>query len=135
MLEFLKAEDFLWTVRCHLHYIAGRPEERVTFDVQRDLAKRLGYGDRKKSLGVERFMKHYFLIAKNVGDLTRIFCAHLEEQHKRKPRFRLPRLSLRHRHVDGFAVEGERINFGEGQNLAAAPLQMLQLFGVAQRNR
>ena len=29
---------------------------------------------------VERFMKHYFLVAKDVGDLTRIFCAALEEQ-------------------------------------------------------
>src|SRR3546814_15486851 len=112
MLEFLKAEDFLWTVRCHLHYIAGRPEERVTFDVQRDLAKRLGYGDRKKSLGVERFMKHYFLIAKNVGTLTRIFCAHIQIPHKRNPRFRLPRLGLRNSPVGGFAGEGERINFG-----------------------
>jgi UTP:GlnB (protein PII) uridylyltransferase len=36
--------------------------------------------------GVERFMKHYFLIAKDVGDLTRIFCAMLEAEQKRKPR-------------------------------------------------
>ena len=109
MKRFLKAEDFLWTVRCHLHYIAGRPEERVTFDVQKELAQRLHYADRPKTLGVERFMKHYFLVAKYVGDLTRIFCAHLEEQHKRKPRFRLPRLGLRWRKIDGFLVEGDRL--------------------------
>jgi [protein-PII] uridylyltransferase len=30
---------------------------------------------------VERFMKHYFLIAKDVGDLTRILCAALEKEH------------------------------------------------------
>jgi [protein-PII] uridylyltransferase len=38
--------------------------------------------------GVERFMKHYFLIAKDVGDLTRIFCAALEEEEvKQAPSF------------------------------------------------
>ncbi|MDA5194674.1 [protein-PII] uridylyltransferase [Govanella unica] len=132
--EFLKAEDFLWTVRCHLHYIAGRPEERVTFDMQRELAQRLGYADRKNSLGVERFMKHYFLIAKNVGDLTRIFCAHLEEQHKRKPRFRLPRFGLRSRQIAGFAVDGERITFSPKQDLHKDPALMLRLFRVAQKN-
>ena len=29
-------------------------------------------------LGVERLMKRYFLVAKDVGDLTRIFCTSLE---------------------------------------------------------
>src|SRR6266550_9375123 len=42
---FQKAEAFLWTVRCHLHYLAGRAEERLSFDVQPELAKRLGYAD------------------------------------------------------------------------------------------
>ncbi len=35
---------------------------------------------------VERFMKHYFLVAKDVGDLTRIICAALEEEHVKEPR-------------------------------------------------
>lgn len=130
--QFLKAEDFLWTVRCHLHYLAGRAEERITFDVQRDLARQLNYADRATSSGVERFMKHYFLVAKNVGDLTRIFCAHLEEQHKRKPRFRLPRLGLRRRLVEGFPVDGERINLPSEDGIRADPVLMLRLFRVAQ---
>ncbi len=134
MREFLKAEDFLWTVRCHLHYLTGRAEERITFDVQKDLARRLNYSDRQNSLGVERFMKHYFLIAKNVGDLTRIFCAHLEEQHKRKPRLRLPRIGLRHRLVDGFEVDGERITFSAKQDPVADPILMMRLFRVAQKH-
>ena len=80
---FLKCENFLWHVRCQLHYIAKRPEEIINFNDQREKAKRLGYEDRKGLLGVERFMRHYFLIAKEVGDLTRSICSILEEKQKK----------------------------------------------------
>ncbi len=40
---FRRCEDFLWTVRCHLHFLTGRPEERLSFDVQPVMAERLGY--------------------------------------------------------------------------------------------
>ena len=76
--RFQKCEDFLWAVRCHLHFIAGRGEDRLSFDRQSELAGRLGYQSHAGLKNVERFMKHYFLIAKEVGDLTRIFCASLE---------------------------------------------------------
>src|SRR6202790_3384792 len=36
--RFERARSFLWTVRCHLHYLAGRAEERVTFDLQTEIA-------------------------------------------------------------------------------------------------
>ena len=82
---FQKAEAYLWTVRCHLHYLTGRAEERLSFDVQPEMAKRLGYTDPNLHHAVERFMRSYFLVAKDVGDLTRIFCAALEEQHRKIP--------------------------------------------------
>ncbi|MFN3230778.1 MAG: [protein-PII] uridylyltransferase [Alphaproteobacteria bacterium] len=130
--RFDKANGFLWTVRCHLHDMVGRPEERLTFDVQVPLAERLGYSDRHGSQGVERFMKHYFLTAKNIGDLTRIFCAHLEEQHQKKPLIRLPRLGSRSREIDGFLVEGDRIAFKSADDLKQDPIAILRLFQVAQ---
>jgi [protein-PII] uridylyltransferase len=89
---FQKAEAFLWNVRVHLHYLLGRAEERLSFDVQPALATQLGYVDAQKPRrAVEAFMRAYFLTAKDVGDLTRIFCAALEEQH-RKPRPSLSRI-------------------------------------------
>ena len=78
---FQKAEDFLWAVRCHMHFATGKAEERLSFDLQPEIAERLGYNAHPGLKDVERFMKHYFLIAKDVGDLTRILCAALEEQH------------------------------------------------------
>ena len=40
---FQRCENFLWAVRCNMHFLAGRPEERLSFDIQRDIAVRLGY--------------------------------------------------------------------------------------------
>ena len=89
---FRRCEEFLWSVRCRLHFLAGRAEERLSFDVQRPIARQLGYSTRAGLIDVERFMKHYFLIAKDVGDLTAIVCAALEErQTKRDAGVRPPR--------------------------------------------
>ena len=44
--RFERAQSFLWTVRCHLHYLAGRAEERLTFDMQAEIGARMGYADR-----------------------------------------------------------------------------------------
>ena len=76
---FRRCEDFLWSVRCHMHFVTGRAEERLSFDIQREIAVRLGYTSHPGLRDVERFMKHYFLIAKDVGDLTAILCAELED--------------------------------------------------------
>ena len=50
--------------------IAGRAEDRLTFDVQREIAERMRFADRPGKSAVERFMQYYFLQAKTVGDLT-----------------------------------------------------------------
>src|SRR5271154_3731198 len=77
---FRSCEDFLWSVRCNMHFLTGRAEERLSFDIQRDIAVRLGYTAHPGLRDVERFMKHYFLTAKHVGDLTAIMCSGLEER-------------------------------------------------------
>ena len=130
---FEKAEKFLWTVRCHLHYLSDRPEERLTFNIQNEIAARMGYTDRSNLKGVERFMKHYFLIAKDVGDLTRILCAVLEEQQKKSHiRFRLPDFGFRRREIEGFALDGDRLTIDDESTLKKNPVHMLGLFHAAQ---
>lgn len=133
--RFHKAQDFLWTVRCHLHYLTGRPEDRLTFDVQQEIARRMGYGDRAGSRGVERFMKHFFLVAKDVGDLTRLFCALAEEQQKRKPKLRLGRLlSLKRGMVAGFKMDGDRLSCATEDQFEKDPAAMIRLFHAALEN-
>ncbi len=83
---FASAESFIWTVRCHLHDVAGRAQEQLTFDHQMEIAQRLGFADQGGRRGVEIFMQRYFRHAKDVGDLTRFFCAALEaDQKKARP--------------------------------------------------
>jgi len=132
--RFDKAQVFLWTLRCHLHDLAGRPEERLTFDVQPELARRMGYTDHAGTSGVERFMKHYYLIAKEVGDLTRIFCAAIEVRHQRRKLFRLPRLGLFLREVEGFSVVGDRLSVQSEAVFADDPVKMLKIFELSLRH-
>jgi len=131
--RFSQAEGRLWAIRCHLHYLANRPEERLTFDVQKAIAERLGYTDREGALGVERFMKHYFLIAKEVGDLTRIFCAALEAESKRKPRRGLRFFFRGQKTIEGFRLDGARLTVADETQFQERPVDMIRLFHVAQR--
>lgn len=130
--SFRRAEEFLWRVRCHLHYLTGRPEERLTFDVQSEVAVLMGYKDKTGVRGVEKFMKQYYLIAKSVGSLTRIFCAFLEEKHKRAPRFRLPLAGLRRREMEGFLLDGRRLNVLSDDDFKNDPVKMIRIFHLAQ---
>src|SRR5215831_10012573 len=132
--RFGRAQKFLWTVRCHLHYLAGRAEERLTFDLQTEIGRRMGYTDHAGSRGVERFMKHYFLVAKDVGDLTRIFCAILEADQKHKRRLSWVRWGNARRALSGFIVDGERLTIPSENFFKKDPLGLLRLFQVAQQN-
>ncbi len=135
--KFAKAQDFLLTVRCHLHYLANRPEDRLTFDVQGQIGQRMSYTDHRGTRGVERFMKHYFLVAKDVGDLTRIFCAALEIESEVKPRFSLSalgRFGRKAKTIEGFAIESGRLTVAKTTAFADDPVNFLRLFRVAQVN-
>jgi len=137
---FTKAEDFLWAARCHLHFITNKPEERLHFDVQRDIAERLGYSDHPGLSAVERFMKHYFLIAKTVGDLTRIFCSALEEeQAKQVEGFNrlLQSFSRRRRKLPGtsdFTIDNHRITIARDDVFAKDPINLIRLFWFAEKH-
>ncbi len=133
---FCRCEEFLWRVRCQLHFVTGRAEERLSFDQQRAISERLGYVDRAGLYGVERFMKHYFLIAKDVGDLTAIVCAALEERQA-KPSPMLDRFFgriWRRRETlsnKDFAVENARITVADSATFARDPVNLVRLFAIA----
>ena len=137
---FRKCEEFLWTVRSHLHFLTGRSEERLTFDQQRQIAERLGYVSHAGLSAVERFMKHYFLVAKDVGDLTAIVCAALEEKQA-KPRAMLNRFvgRLRRRtsqklEGDAFTIEHDRVTIVSSDVFERDPVNLLRLFWLADKH-
>jgi [protein-PII] uridylyltransferase len=133
--RFCRAESFLWAVRCHLHIIARRAEDRLTFDLQAEVARRMRYADRPGRTAVERFMRHYFLTAKEAGDLTAVFLAHLDETFAAKGRrFGLPTLQRRPRKLDGFLLERGRLAMPDDGFFAADPVRLLKLFWLADRH-
>jgi len=139
LATFRRCEDFLWTVRCHLHFLTGRPEERLSFDVQPAMAERLGYADRGGLRGVERFMKHYFLVAKDVGDLTTILCSALEmEQVKPSPglsRLLNPlswRARRRIRSTGDFRIDNGRLNVADRDVFKRDPVNLVRFFARAE---
>ena len=129
--RFAKAQNYLSTVRAYLHYLTDREEDRLTFDMQERVSGLMGYTDHAGARAVERFMKHYFLYAKEVGDLTRIFCAALEDQHKRRPRLRFPTFGRGRRVVDGFVIEKGRVRAEAEDLFRKDPVALLRLFTVA----
>jgi [protein-PII] uridylyltransferase len=135
---FQRCEEFLWRVRCQLHLAAGRAEERLSFDYQRLIAQQLGYRSRDGLSAVERFMKHYFLIAKTVGDLTAIVCAALEEKEAKSPAVLdrvMGTLWRRPRTIAGtrdFAIELDRVTVARRDAFERDPLNIIRLFWVAQ---
>jgi [protein-PII] uridylyltransferase len=139
--RFRRCGDFLWAVRCHMHFLAGRAEERLSFDVQREIALRLGYTEHPGLRDVERFMKHYFLIAKDVGDLTAILCAKLEDSQA-KPMPVLSRMMARFRprtrpslsETDDFVVDYNRINVVNKNVFSHDPVNLIRIFHLAQKH-
>jgi [protein-PII] uridylyltransferase len=140
---FRRCEDFLWSVRCNMHFLTGRAEERLSFDIQREIAVRLGYTEHPGLQDVERFMKHYFLTAKDVGDLTAILCAKLEDSHakpapvlgrvmarmaKLRPRARRPLIES-----DDFVVDHNRINVADAEVFRRDPVNLIRIFHIAQK--
>jgi [protein-PII] uridylyltransferase len=138
---FRRCGDFLWSVRCHMHFLTGRAEERLSFDIQREIAVRLGYTEHPGLKDVERFMKHYFLVAKDVGDLTAILCAGLEARQA-KPAPVLSRMMARLRprgrrtlsESEDFIVDHNRINISDPDVFRRDPVNLIRIFHLADRH-
>ncbi|MGL4241161.1 MAG: [protein-PII] uridylyltransferase [Beijerinckiaceae bacterium] len=138
---FRRCEDFLWRVRCMMHFIAGRAEERLSFDMQRQVAAKFQYRPHGGLSAVERFMKHYFLVAKDVGDLTAIVCAALEAREQ-KPRAMLDRVlgsfKRRRRALSGtqdFLIDHDRITVASDDVFSRDPVNLIRLFWFASQNQ
>ncbi len=130
---FCRAEDFQWAVRCHLHLLTGRAMDQLTFDLQVEVAERMGYSDSGGRRAVEHFMQEYFRHATQVGDLTRIFLTGLEAAHvKRAPS--LVRLFSRKKPVkDGYEIKHNRITVADPARFLSDKVNLLRLFEEALR--
>ena len=138
---YVTADDFLWTVRFHLHDLASGKDERLTFDLQPEIAARMGFKDSDTESAVERFMRRYFRTAMAVGALTRLVCAKLEaDAWKAKPkglaRFLPPGMEAEEgADVGEFIVREGRLDFAHATQIREDPVRLLRFFHMAASRR
>ena len=127
--EVRAARDFLWRVRSGLHYRAGRQEDHLTFDAQEELARALGYQDTGGELGVERFMRAYYLSARTVLRVSRHIIERCTEERRAGPFTPASRRVV----APGFVVFQGRLTVEDRGRLEADPAALVAVFGVADR--
>ncbi|WOI56937.1 [protein-PII] uridylyltransferase [Palleronia sp. LCG004] len=130
--SFVRAETFLLAVRCHLHLVTGRAMDQLTFDLQVEVAERMGYVDRGGRRAVEHFMQAYFRHATKVGELTRILLTALEADFKKEP----PKLVgfFRRRKVKAdYTIVQNRLRYRDEATFLSNKLNMLGIFAEALR--
>ena len=131
--SFVDAERFLWAVRCHLHLIANRAMDQLTFDMQVEVAAAMGYTDHGGRRAVEHFMQDYFRHATTVGDLTRIFLTKLEAAHVKKEPMLLGLFRRRRKVREGYEIVQNRMRVADPEAFLADKLNLLRIFEEALR--
>jgi [protein-PII] uridylyltransferase len=120
------ARDFLWRTRAWMHEMAGRKEDRLTFDLQESVAKSMGYADTPEALGVESFMRDYYLAASAVKHAADSLVARCEEARRRG---KTPTRPL----TNEFKLWGGKVTLTDGELFSRDPAAVVRLFAVADR--
>ena len=125
------AEAFLLSVRLHLHYLAGHAEEYLSFGAQPEIAQVLGYVGENQHVRVEAFMHAYFRATREVGALTGIMIATIEEELQDARKGLRLAWQPRVKDCDGFLLISGRLAVHGAQQLAETPLDFIRYFLVA----
>ncbi|WP_299192231.1 [protein-PII] uridylyltransferase [uncultured Litoreibacter sp.] len=133
--DFAAAENFLWAARSHLHLVANRANEVLSFDMQVEVADRMNYRDHDGRRAVEHFMQDYFRHATRVGELTRIILTDLEAQHvKQEPSIvTMLRNARRKKLKPGYKLRQNRLDVAGKKTFLRDPLNLLRVFEEALR--
>ena len=122
-------QDFLWRVRCALHFKAGRREDRLLFDHQKSVALRLGYEETGANHAVEVFMKDYYRTVRDLSSLNETLLGLFREvilESRRKAR--IAPLNRR------FQVRNNAIEITHPQVFSRTPTAILEIFLLLQQH-
>lgn len=72
-----KAQEFLWRIRNDLHFSAKRKVDQLNFEAQERIAELFSFKDREKILGVEDFMRQYYIHANNISHNSSLIISRL----------------------------------------------------------
>jgi [protein-PII] uridylyltransferase len=120
--QLSKLESHLQDLRIRLHYLAGRREDRLVFDLQSALAAQLGHVDTKEHRASEVLMQAYYRTAKAVTQANTIVLQNLEARLLPQPDD--PPRVLNER----FRVRGELLEAAQEDVFEKQPTAILESF-------
>jgi len=123
---FLRSRNFLWRLRNEIHYLSGRKNDHLTYDLQERAAKDFRFRDSTHLFAVERFMKTYFLHARNIREFSSI----VVDAVLRKPTRRLFERTLS---LGSFKLVGRTLFPATDDWRRDDPALILSAFEVAQQ--
>jgi [protein-PII] uridylyltransferase len=127
--DLLGGEEFLWQIRCALHFKAGRREDRLLFDHQKSVARRFGYTDGEKNRGVESFMKDYYRTVRKLSSLNEMLLGLFSEAILEPVRkARVAPLNRR------FQTRNNAIEICNPQVFSRSPTALLEIFLLLQQH-
>lgn len=131
--HYREAYLFFSVVRAHMHIARGWADERLTFDLQTSIAAALHFPGKTAQEKAEKFMLRYFQYAREVGTLTRIFCAVLEDENLRTPVAPFALTEDAKSFGDAFIFDAGRLNFAPSVVLEQQLPLAVELFHLAQQ--
>ena len=127
-----QALQFFWVVRWHLHTITGRADDRLSFEVQPEIARRMGYDDEEPNKRAEKFMKDYFIMAAETGNLTRILCTALEASSLSQGATAGTKKAALDDMLDGFPLLHNRLTIADEKHFKKNPSEIVRIFRLSQ---
>jgi len=119
--ELSDCQSQLWTIRFALHTVTNRPDNRLLFDFQSDVAKQLGYtGQRNEA--VEQMMKTFYQTIRRVKELNEMLLQYFDEAI-------LGNVTTEFHNIDEhFQIRGDKIELITSGYFQENPESILQLF-------
>lgn len=72
-------QEYLWKIRYGLHMFAGRAEDRLLFDYQKELANLFGFEDNDEALAIEQLMQQFYRVVIRTRGLNDMLLQHFDE--------------------------------------------------------
>ena len=130
--EVERAQRLLLLIRGHLHLSAGRREDRLVFDLQTDVAQRLGIISRGGRRASEMLMQRYYRAAKAIFQISSMLLANLEP--RLFPSAAMPAGTQARRIDDAFDEVYGLLEIRDEQHFAKDPGAMLRAFLCVQQH-
>lgn len=125
--ELFECQTYLWKLRFALHLISGRDENRLLFDLQRQVAELMGFKDGTQ-LAVELMMKRYYRTVRRVMELNQM----LLQLFKRATITDVKEITI-NKISDNYQLRGDSLE-ALNSNLFSQPKEILNLFLLVARN-